>query len=253
MRGMSSSDSADGTIRPRADGFATTHWSLVISAGRPDEPAARQALAELCEAYWYPLYAYVRRRVGSVPDAQDITQAFFTHLLEKQTIGRADRTRGRFRAFLLTALNHFLLNEWEKARADKRGGGRAMLSLDFDSGESRYRLEPLDELTPETLYERRWVLTLLEEVLERLRRELSETGKTAYFEPLKIAITGDATAADYGRAAKRLGLTVPAAKQAGYRLRKRYRQLFRAEVLRTVVDETEVDPEIRRMLDVLAS
>lgn len=122
----------------------------MISAGRPEESAARQALAELCEAYWYPLYAYVRRRVGSVPDAQDITQAFFTHLLEKQTIGRADRTRGRFRAFLLTALKHFLLNEWEKARVDKRGGGRTMLSLDFDAGESRYRNEPLDELTPET-------------------------------------------------------------------------------------------------------
>jgi len=224
----------------------------VVSAGRPDEPAAQQALAELCQTYWYPLYAYVRRRVPNPHDAQDLTQAFFSHLLEKRTVARADRTRGRFRAFLLTALKHFLRNEWERARAGKRGGGRPALSLDFDSGESRYQIEPVDEVTPETLYERRWVLTLLDLVLGRLRAELTEAGKAAQFEPLKPAVTGEATAADYERAAKTLGVTVAAAKQAGYRLRKRYRQLFRAEVLRTVADAGDVDDEIRRLLAVLA-
>ena len=224
----------------------------MVSAGRPDEPAARQALAELCQTYWYPLYAYVRRRVPNAHDAQDLTQAFFSHLLEKRTIARADRTRGRFRAFLLTALKHFLRNEWERARAEKRGGGSPTLSLDFDSGESRYQIEPADDVTPETLYERRWVLTLLDLVLARVRAELTEAGKGAHFEPLKPALTGDATATDYERAAERLGVTVAAAKQAGYRLRKRYRQVFRAEVLRTVADEGEVDDEIRRILGVLA-
>ena len=224
----------------------------MVSASRPDEPDAQQALAELCQTYWYPLYAYVRRRVPNAHDAQDLTQAFFSHLLEKRTIARADRTRGRFRAFLLTALKHFLRNEWERARAEKRGGGSPTLSLDFDSGESRYQIEPTDEVTPETLYERRWVLTLLDLVLARVRAELTEAGKGAHFEPLKPALTGDATAADYESAAERLGLTVAAAKQAGYRLRKRYRQLFRAEVLRTVADAGEVDDEIRRILAVLA-
>ena len=252
MPRMGSSDpAAQPGPTPRAR-FATTHWSLVVSAGRPDDPAAQQALSELCQTYWYPLYAYVRRRVPNVQDAQDLTQAFFSYLLEKRTIARADRTRGRFRAFLLTALKHFLLNEWEKARAEKRGGGRPTLSLDFDSGESRYQIEPADEVTPEDLYERRWVLTLLDLVLAQLRAELTEAGKGTHFEPLKPALTGEATAADYERAAETLGVTVAAAKQAGYRLRKRYRQLFRAEVLRTVADEGEVDDEIQRILAVLA-
>ena len=224
----------------------------MVSAGRPDAPAAQEALAELCQTYWYPLYAYIRRRVPNAHDAQDLTQAFFSQLLEKRTIARADRTRGRFRAFLLTALKHFLRNEWDKARAEKRGGGIPTLSLDFDSGESRYQIEPADAVTPETLYERRWVLTLLDLVLTRLRAELTEAGKGAHFELLKPALTGDATATDYESAAERLGLTVAAAKQAGYRLRKRYRQLFRAEVLRTVADAGEVDDEIRRILAVLA-
>jgi RNA polymerase sigma-70 factor (ECF subfamily) len=187
-----------------------------------------------------------------VHDAQDLTQAFFSHLLEKRTIARADRTRGRFRAFLLTALKHFLLNEREKARAEKRGGGRPTLSLDFDSGESRYQIEPADEVTPEALYERRWVLTLLDLVLVQLRAELTDARKETHFEALKPALTGEATAADYERAAETLGVTVAAAKQAGFRLRKRYRQLFRAEVLRTVADEGEVDDEIQRILVVLA-
>jgi RNA polymerase sigma factor (sigma-70 family) len=231
--------------------FATTEWSVVLAAGDIGRHEARIALARLCETYWYPLYAYVRRRVGQVHDAQDLTQAFFCHLLEKQSLARADRQRGRFRTFLITALQNFLANEWEKQSAKKRGGGKTELSLDFDTGESRYRIEPLDELTPEKLYDRRWVLTMLDQVLERLRNELLEAGKHRQFEQLKETLLGEATDADYQRAAVALGITPAAAKQAAYRMRKRYRQLFRGEVARTVANDADVDDEIGRLLETL--
>jgi RNA polymerase sigma factor (sigma-70 family) len=229
--------------------FTSTQWSVVLAAGNLDKEGSRDALAQLCEAYWYPLYAYVRRRVDNVHEAQDLTQAFFSKLLEKQTIASADRDRGRFRAFLLTALKNFLTNEWKKTLASKRGSGKVELSLDFDSGESRYRIEPSHDLTPERLYERRWVLTLLDQVLESLRVELTEAGKPRYFEQLKVTLTDEATLDDYDRAAVALGITPAAAKQAAYRLRKRYRELFRAEVARTVDREEDVDQEIGRLLD----
>jgi RNA polymerase sigma-70 factor (ECF subfamily) len=232
-------------------GFATTQWSVVLAAGDRGRGEAKMALAELCETYWYPLYAYVRRRVDDVHEAQDLTQAFFTHLLEKQSIGKADPSRGRFRAFLVAALKNFLANQWEKARAEKRGGGRPELSLDFEAGESRYQIEPSHELTPERLYERGWVLTLLDQVLESLRLELAAAGKSEYFDELKGTVAGEATAADYKRAAETLGITPAAAKQAAYRMRKRYRQLFRNEVACTVADEAEVDDEIGRLLEAL--
>ncbi len=232
--------------------FATTEWSVVLAAGEPTGQHSRDALARLCEAYWYPLYAYIRRRVADASEAQDLTQAFFAHLLEKHTIGRADRNRGRFRAFLLAALKNFLANEWDKARAAKRGGRRVALSLDFDSGETRFSIEPADKRTPEMLFERRWILTLLNHVLATLRVELEEVGKGQQFEQLKDSLTGEASAEEYDRAAEALGISAAAAKQAAYRMRKRYRQLFRAEVARTVADEEEVDDEIGRLLQTLA-
>ena len=246
--------SVDPSNMPLAEGkrlFATTQWSVVLAAGDIDQHQARIALAQLCEAYWYPLYAYVRRRVDNVHEAQDLTQAFFAHLLEKQAIARADHHRGRFRDFLVTALKNFLSNEWEKTRAEKRGAGKTPLSLDFDSGESRYKIEPSHELTAERLYERRWVLTLLDQVLESLRIELAEAGNAEHFEQLKATLAGEATAADYDRAAEALGISSAAAKQAAYRMRKRYRQLFREEVARTVAHEAEVDDEIGRLLATL--
>lgn len=236
---------------PQQRHFATTQWSLVLVAGRGEDSASRRALASLCESYWYPLYAYIRRRVDDVHEAQDLTQAFFGHLLEKQAIAKADRTRGRFRAFLITALKNFLAGEWEKSRAAKRGGGRAAIPLDFEAGESRYRIEPADTLTPEMLYERRWILTLLDHVLDGLRGELVAAGKAEQFEQLKGMLTGEATAAQYEQAAAALGITPAAAKQAAYRLRKQYRQRFRAEVARTVAGEDEVDEEINRLLAAL--
>jgi len=245
-------DSSQG--RPGGENrfFATTEWSVVLAAGDEAGGNSHEALARLCESYWYPLYAYVRRRVADASEAKDLTQAFFAHLLEKHAIAQADRNRGRFRGFLLTALKNFLANEWEKARAAKRGGGHVALSLDFDSGESRYSIEPVDKLTPERLYERRWILTLLDHVLEKLRGELVEAGKDQQFDELKDSLAGDVAAAEYERAAEALGISPAAAKQAAYRMRKRYRQLFRAEVARTVADPEEIDDEIGRLLETLA-
>lgn len=233
----------------RHDRFATTQWSVVLAAGDQRNDDAHRALTDLCETYWYPLYAYVRRRVPSTHEAQDLIQAFFAHLIEKDAIARAQPDRGRFRAFLLTALKNFLANERGKARAEKRGGGKAQLSLDFDSAESRFQIEPSHELTPEKLFERRWVLTLIDQVLERLRCELDEAGRLAEFEELKDALIGEATADEYAQAATVLGITPAAAKQAAYRLRKRYRQLFREEVARTIARDEDVDDEIQRLLE----
>ena len=223
----------------------------MLAAGQAVSRESRGALESLCRAYWFPVYAYVRRHASIAVDAQDLTQGFFAHLLDKEALGKAHPDRGRFRAFLLTALQNFLANERDKARAEKRGGGKAVLSLDFDSGESRYQIEPSHELTPEKLFERRWVLTLLDQVLESLRRELADEGKEPHFEQLKGGIVGEMTSEGYEQAAAALGITAAAAKQAAYRLRKRYRELFRLEVARTVAEDAEIDDEIGRLLGIL--
>ncbi|HUE70319.1 MAG TPA: RNA polymerase subunit sigma-24 [Pirellulaceae bacterium] len=223
----------------------------MLAAGNPLSLESKGALESLCETYWFPVYTYVRRHVPGVEDAQDITQGFFAHLLDKDAIGKAHPDRGRFRAFLLTALQNFLTNERQKARAEKRGGGKVALSLDFGSGESRYQIEPSHDLTPEKLFERRWVLTLLDRVLDNLRMELAAGGKESHFETLKGALVGEMTSNGYEQAAVALGITAAAAKQAAYRLRMRYRELFRLEVARTVVEDAEVDDEIGRLLGIL--
>lgn len=238
--------------RPGQQRFATTRWSMVLAAGAQNDDGSHEALTELCESYWYPLYAYVRRRVSDVHEAQDLTQSFFTHLMEKDALAHVQPHRGRFRSFLLTALKHFLANEWRNGRTQKRGGGNTVLSLDFDSAESRFQAEPSHEVTPEKLFERRWVLTLLDQVLERLRLELTDAGREVEFEQLKIGLTGEASAADYEQAGDALGISADAAKQAAYRLRKRYRELFRQEVARTVADGQDVNDELRRLLDNLS-
>ncbi len=235
-----------------AQRFATTRWSIVVAAGQAASPESRWALGSLCETYWFPVYTYLRRLVSGVEDAQDLTQGFFAHLLDKDAIAKADPNRGRFRAFLLSALKNFLANERQKARAEKRGGGKSPLSLDFESGESRYQIEPSHELTPEIQFERRWVLTLLDQVLNALRMELAEAGREPHFEKLKGALVGEMTNADCEHAAEALGITSAAAKQAAYRMRKRYRELFRLEVARTVANDSEVDDEIGRMLETLS-
>jgi RNA polymerase sigma factor (sigma-70 family) len=249
---MSTPGQSSNAVAGDANRFATTQWSIVLAAGDGRAPDSRQALASLCEAYWLPVYAYVRRLTPSAADSQDLTQGFFAHLLETDAIAKADPERGRFRTFLLTAAKNYLANERQKARAEKRGGGKAPLALDFDAGESRLTIEPAHELTPEKLYERRWVLALLDQVLDSLRNELAAAGKERHFEKLKGAIVGEVTEAVYEQAAEALGITPAAAKQSAYRLRKRYRELFRQEVARTVADEGELDAEIGRLLEILS-
>lgn len=233
--------------------FATTHWSIVLAAGDARREDSHDALAQLCEVYWYPLYAYVRRRGYSAPDAQDLTQAFFARLLEKQSLRVADPERGKFRSFLLASVDHFLANERDRARAQKRGGGRVQLSLDLAAGESRVNLEPAHELTPERLYERQWALTLLELVVRRVEAEYQEAGKAQQFELLKGALGGDRKRLRYIQVAAELGMSVENARQAAHRMRKRYRAILREEVARTVVDPSDVDEELANLLETLGN
>ena len=170
--------------------FVTTHWSVVLTAGGSDTTRARDTLARLCQTYWYPLYAYIRRRGHSPHDAQDLTQAFFAQLLERQSLAAADPERGRFRSFLLGAMNHFLVNEWQKAHAQKRGGGSQTLSLDLAAAEERFDLEPADNSTPDRVFEKQWAMTLLGEVLNRLDAEYRREGKGGLFAALKQTLMG---------------------------------------------------------------
>lgn len=224
--------------------FATTRWSVVCAAGREDS-AARSALASLCEIYWYPLYAFLRRRGCSREEAEDVTQAFFARLLERGWVRSADRNRGRFRTFLLTALSRSLGKERDKWRAVKRGGGRMQLSIDFDEGESRYRLEPVDDQTPDRLFERRWAMTVLDRVLVRLEDEYAdEPARTVRFAALKPLMTAAPEAVPYAIVAERLGMSESAVKVAVHRLRKRYRELLRDEVAQTVSDPSAIEQEL---------
>ncbi len=227
------------------DRFATTRWSLVVAAA--DAETGREALATLCQTYWVPLHAYVRRRVQSEDEARDLTQGFFARLLERNDFAAARRERGRFRAYLLGALKHFLANEWDRARAQKRGGGQTPLSLDFADGESRLRWEVGDPVTPEQVYERQWVATLLERVFEELRAEQVEKDGERRFEALKIYLTGDAPRGSYAATATELELNPGAVRMAVQRLRERYRQLLRRQIAQTVSEPAEVDEEIGRL------
>jgi RNA polymerase sigma-70 factor (ECF subfamily) len=225
--------------------FASTRWSVVAAAGRRESPEARAALAILCQSYWYPLYAYARRRLASPDDAQDLTQEFFARLLEKDYLQAADPSRGKFRSFLLTAFQRFLTKEHARAAAQKRGGDRRPLSLDFQHGEQRYCHEPADASTPESLYQRRWALTLLEQTLARLRQEFARAGKERLFEALKWTLTGDGAGEPYEHIGRDLGLSEAAVKTAAHRLRRRYQELLRAEVAQTVASPEEVEDELR--------
>jgi RNA polymerase sigma-70 factor (ECF subfamily) len=225
--------------------FASTRWSLVAAAGQGPSPEAQEALATLCQVYWYPLYAYARRRLAKVEDAQDLTQEFFAQLLEKDYLQAADPARGKFRSFLLTAFKNFLNKEYDRTRAQKRGGGRRFIPLDFQAGETRYHLEPSDHATPETLYERRWALMLLEQALNLLRQEFTNSGKQQLFEGLKGTLTGDTTTESYSRIADKLGMSEQAIKVAVHRLRQRYKELLREEIAQTVTSNDEIDDELR--------
>jgi RNA polymerase sigma-70 factor (ECF subfamily) len=224
---------------------------VVLSAGHDDAPHARDALEKLCQTYWHPLYAYVRRRGYSPADAEDLTQAFFAWLLERKWLGRADQHRGRFRSFLLTSLNNFLANEWDKARAQKRGGG-LVVPLPRDEAEARCAWELADHFTPEQSFEWRWALTLLDRVMSRLGAEFAHEGKTELFAALKPCLLGDRSAQPYAILASTLGVTEGSVKVAVYRLRQRYRRLLRDEIARTVAAPEEVEEELRYLFAVLA-
>jgi len=232
--------------------FVTTHWSVVLTAGRRDTARARDALARLCQTYWHPLYAYVRRVGHSPHDAQDLTQEFFARLLEKNFLAGADESRGRFRSFLLASLKHFLANEWHKAQAQKRGGGQIPLSIDFDAAETAVHFEPADTTTADKIYERRWALTLLDCVLRRLREEFVRDGKEKLFEQLKPTLTEASRSVPYAEIARRLDTTEGAVKVAVHRLRQRYREVLRAEIADTVASPGEVEDELRNLFAALA-
>jgi len=230
--------------------FEATRWSIVVAAGGTDSDRARKALEHLCAAYWYPLYAFVRRQGRSPHDAQDLTQAFFARLLARNFLGGADPGKGRFRSFLLGALKHFLSDEWDRARAQKRGGGVQFIALDAGAAETRYRMEPADESSAESIYDRRWAFALLDQVLRRIREEFTRDGKEHVFDELKSALTGAKIA--YAGIAAKLNLGEGAVRTAVHRLRTRYRDLLRAEIAGTVASPAEVDAEMQHLFAALA-
>ncbi len=229
--------------------FGTTQWSVVLAAGGSDTGIARPALATLCEVYWYPLYAYSRRRGSEADEAADLVQGFFTELIEKSAIAAADPERGRFRGFLVTSFRRFVSRQQEHDSAAKRGGGVAVLSLDFAHGEQRYAREPADTSTPERIYERRWALTILETVIVRLQDEVVRGGRAELFDSLKCYLDGSTPVPAYADVAERLGMTVGAVKVSVHRLRRRYRDLLRATVADTLTDPAAVDEELRHLLE----
>ena len=232
--------------------FATTHWSIVLSAGQPDASRYQQALDALCRTYWFPLYAYLRRHGFDAQKAEDHIQAFFTCLLEKRGLRLADPKRGRFRSFLLTALKHFLANERARAQAQKRGGDRKILSLDIENAENQYIREPCNELSPEKLFERSWALAVLDRTMVRLQAGAVAVKKEEHFDCLKMYLTAEKNAIPYNEVAARLKMTEGAVKVAVSRLRRRYRDLLRDEIAQTVTTEELINEEICDLFAALA-
>ncbi len=228
----------------------TTHWSLVLQAGQSVSPEAGRALEELCGSYWYPLYVYARRRGVAKEDAEDLTQAFFERLLERRWLSQVKPEGGRFRSFLLTSFQHFMRDEWRKARAAKRGGG-AVLSLELLQADERYTHEPLDRLSADQLFARRWAFEVLEKALDRLRAESLGEGKAALFDLILPSITETPEDGFYESVAARVGMSPGAVSVSTHRLRIRYRGLVRDEIARTVASPMDVEDELRELMDTL--
>ena len=243
-------------LRPGAAAgrFAATRWTLVLNAAqRGGEQDAAPALAELCRLYWPPLYAYARRSGHTMHEAEDLTQAFFARLLAKDGLANVAPHKGRFRSFLLAAFKHFLANEWDKARARKRGGGVVHLVIDADAAEARYACEPADTLTPDRVFDRQWALTVLDRVLARLRAEQDTPESARRFAMLEPALAAESGAVGYADLAAGLRMTEGAVKVAVHRLRRRYRELLRADIADTVADPSQVEEEIRSLIAALAA
>jgi RNA polymerase sigma-70 factor (ECF subfamily) len=227
--------------------FATTHWSVVLAARRQHTPQSDAALEKLCRTYWFPLYAYVRRRGHSPEEAEDSVQGFFARFLEKNYLAGLDAERGRFRAFLLAALKHYLANEWDKSQRQKRGGGAKHLSLDWESADTEFQLADVRHLSPEKNFDREWALALLAKVIRTMQAECEADGKAKHFEHLKIFLTAGRDDRPYTAAAQALGMDEAAVRTAVHRLRKRYRQLLRDEIANTLSDPAQVDEEMRAL------
>lgn len=243
--------SEDFPVSTRA--FDTTHWSVVLLAGNSHEPQADAALEQLCRAYWSPLYSYVRRQGHSPHDAQDLTQDFFARLLEKEYLSLADPDRGRFRSFLLKSLKHFLVNDWMRGQAQKRGGGQKVVSFDDEAAERSYLQQSADQLAPEHLYDKRWAVTLLERAMERLQADYSAAGKRGVFDQLRGMLLTEGNAESYRQLAASLELTEGAVKVALHRLRHRFREAAREEIAQTVATPAEVDEELRYLMLALSA
>jgi RNA polymerase sigma factor (sigma-70 family) len=233
--------------------FTTTHWSVVLAAGDSASPQHRKALETLCQTYWYPLYAYLRRRGYDKHQAEDYIQGFFIQMLDKRRLSGVSPKPSKFRSFLLTALNNFVSDEHDHARAIKRGGTQKTLSLNIETAESHYTLEPIDELSPERLFGRAWALTVLEKTMDRLEAELVNTNKKELFDTLKVYVCGEPTTETYCDVASQLNMTENAVKVAVHRLRRRYREFLRNEIAQTVLTEEQVDEEISYLFTIVAS
>ena len=239
-----------GEAMPRAVEFATTHWSVVLAAGENSERST-QALEALCRVYWYPTYAFVRRQGNGPEEAQDLTQGFFARMLERNDFAAIRREKGRFRSYLLTSLKHFISNERQRARAEKRGSGKAPIALDELVAEERYRVEPVDTLSADKIFERRWALTLLDRVLARLGKEYTAMGNERLFEKLKELLSDEPGRPSQAQVAEALGMTENALKQAFHRLRVRYRQCLREEIAQTVATPGDIEDELKYLVNVL--
>jgi len=240
-------------VSARQGRFATTHWSIVVEAGRGGSAQAAEALEKLCLTYWYPLYAYVRRKGYDPHEAQDLTQEFFARLLRGNFLNTVEQRKGKFRSFLMASLEHFLVKEWIRATRQKRGGGQTIGSLDEEGAESRYALEPVDSLSAHKLYERRWAMTLLDQAMQRLSDECLANGKTELFQRIKNLLTGDAEEEGYAKLATGLGMSEGSLRVAMHRLRQRYGILLRDVIAETVATEAEVDEEVRCLFAAFAT
>ena len=249
---MPASDESSDSVPRGAAQFTTTRWSMVLLAAENDTTRANAALAQLCRAYWLPIYAFIRRRGHNVEEAKDLTQGFFAELLAKSSLAAAQQEKGRFRSFLLTALKFFLANQWDRAQALKRGGAQTFIELDAATAEERYRIEPAESFPDDTLFDRRWALAVLEQVMAALREDYRSAGKEAVFEALKPLLTQAESALPYAGIGARLGMTEAAIKVAVHRLRQRYRELLRKEIAETVSNPDEVEDELRYLFAALA-
>lgn len=232
---------------PANDIFATTHWTVVLAAGKKSTPQSHRALEELCQTYWFPLYAYARRRGHSKEDAEDLTQTFFARFLEKNYLDGLSAERGRFRAFLLASLKHFLANEWDKSQRQKRGGGAAHLSLDWQTADTQFQIASPNGSNPENAFDREWAVALLAKVIERLQRECEADHRSEQFSELKVFLSAGKGTVPYSAAAKNLRMEEGAIRVAVHRLRKRYRQLLADEVAQTLSNPAQVEEEMRAL------